>query len=247
MILIRSEDLLHKSRMNRLLIEIIDQPILSQELALKGGTCAAMLRYLDRFSVDLDFDVLEGADETRLRQEFLKVFADLDFTITKEFESTLFFQLRYPSEPGKRNTLKLSASSPIVKANQYKVQYLGEIDRLMRCQTVETMFANKLVAVTDRYQVHGTLAGRDVYDIHYFFTHGYNYHAPIIDERTGLDPEAYLRKLSDFIRKNFTQTVVNEDLNTLMPARQFQQVRKILIPETLYWLEREIGRLENKE
>ncbi len=73
MLNIRPEDIIHKSQLNRLLIEIIDRSALSQNLAFKGGTCAAILGYLDRFSVDLDFDVLNNADETVLRGEFHQV------------------------------------------------------------------------------------------------------------------------------------------------------------------------------
>jgi len=244
MLNIRPDDLIHKSYMNRLLIEIIDRPILSQSLALKGGTGAAMLGYLDRFSVDLDFDVLKSADETALRAEFHEVFDYQGLTITGELDKALFFQLRYPTEPGKRSTLKVSASSVIVKANQYRVQYLAEIDRLMNCQTVETMFANKLVAVTDRYSLHRTIAGRDIYDIHSFFVHGYKYHASVIRERTGLEPKDYLMKLTAFIKEHVTQKIINEDLNTLLPNDRFQQIRKILIPETLSLLVREQYRLQ---
>jgi len=227
-----------------LLIEIIDRPVLAHNLAFKGGTCAAMLGYLDRFSVDLDFDVLKNADEATLRQEFRQVFDYLGMKITGELDKVLFFQLRYPNAPGKRNTIKVSANSLIVKANQYQVQDLAEIDRLANCQTVETMFANKLVAITDRHKLHQAIAGRDIYDIHYFFVHGHSYNAPIIQERTGLEPRAYLKQLADFIKKHVTQTIINEDLNTLLPSRQFQQIQKILIPETLSLLEREQKRLE---
>ena len=229
--------------MNRLLIEIIDQPVMVHNLALKGGTCASMLGYLDRFSVDLDFDVLKSADEAQLRLEFHQVFDYLGLIIVKEFDPALFFQLRYPNDPGKRNTMKVSASNLRVKANQYKVQYLTEIDRLANCQTIETMFANKLVAVMDRYDTHRTIAGRDIYDIHYFFVHGYSYHAPVIQERTGLMPSAYLEKLTDFIKEHGTQTIINQDLNTLLLPGHFQQIRKILIPETLSLLTLEIIRL----
>jgi hypothetical protein len=244
MINIRPEDTIHKSHLNRLLIEIIDRPVLSQNLAFKGGTCAAMLGYLDRFSVDLDFDVLKSADEAALREEMHLVFDHLDLKVTGELDRALLFQLRYPSDPGKRNTLKVSVSSMQVKANQYKAQYLPEIDRFMTCQTVETMFANKLVAVIDRFGLHKTVAGRDIYDIHHFFVSGFSYHAPIIQERTGLASRDYLKKLSDFIKKHVTQTIINEDLNTLLPSKQFQQIRKVLIPETLALLERE---QENRE
>ena len=150
MLNLRPEDIIHKSYLNQLLMEIIDQPILAQRLAFKGGTCAAMLGYLDRFSIDLDFDVMPNADEVAMRRTFHRVLDKLGFTVKLEFEKVLFFQLRSPRRTGRRNTLKASASNLRVEANQYKVQYFPEIDRLFNSQTIETMFANKLVSVTDR-------------------------------------------------------------------------------------------------
>jgi predicted nucleotidyltransferase component of viral defense system len=244
MLNIRPEDIIHKSYLNRVLIEIIDNPALAHGLVFKGGTCASMLGFLDRLSVDLDFDVLESADEAVLRKEFHKVFDQLKLTVEREHDKALFFQIKYPSESGKRNTMKVSASNLTIKANQHKAQYLPEIDRLMKCQTIETMFANKLVAVTDRYNAHRTIAGRDIYDIHHFFMRGYAYLEPVIKERTGLDVRDYLKKLADFITKHVTQTIINEDLNTLLPPDKFQQIRKILIPETLSLLAREQDRLK---
>ena len=235
---LRPEDTIHKSHLNRLLIEIIDRPILTHNLAFKGGSCAAMLGFLDRFSVDLDFDVLKNADETVIRRELHIVFDYLSLTITEELNNALMFRLRYPSQPGKRNSLKVSASSQGVRANKYRVQYLAEIDRMVNCQTLETMFANKLVAVIDRFNLHKTIAGRDIYDIHHFFIHGYIYNAQVIQERTGLEAKIYLKKLSEFIKTHITQTIINEDLNTLLPNEQFQQIRKVLIPETQAFLGR---------
>jgi predicted nucleotidyltransferase component of viral defense system len=240
---LRPEDIIHKSYLHRLLMEIVDQPLLAQSLAFKGGSCAAMLGYLDRFSVDLDFDVLEGADEAELRKIFHQVFEQLGFSVTLEFDKVLFFQLRYPSSPGKRNTLRVGASNIRVESNQYKVQYFPEIDRLINSQTIETMFANKLVAVMDRYVQHQTIAGRDFYDIHHFFVQGYAYDGAIIREKTGMEPKEYFGNLIDFIKEHVTQTIINEDLNSHMPNRQFQQVRKILIPETLSILVQEQKRL----
>ncbi len=143
---LRSEDVYHKSQLNRLLIEIVDTPIMANSLAFKGGTCAAMLGYLDRFSVDLDFDQLAGTDTGLIRHAFEEIFAHLGFELLVAFDTALIFQLRYPNDPGKRNKLKVSANSLIVTADQYKVQYFPEIDRLVNCQTIESMFANKLVA-----------------------------------------------------------------------------------------------------
>ncbi len=246
MLNLRPEDILHKSYLNQLLMEIIDQPRLAQGLAFKGGTCAAMLGYLDRFSVDLDFDVLAGADEAVMRKSFHGVFDKLGFTVRLEFDKALFFQLHYPVRTGKRNTLKVSASNLSVRANQYKVQYFPEIDRLLNSQTIETMFANKLVSLTDRYAQHKTIAGRDIYDIHHFFIQGYGYHGAVIQERTGFSPREYFGRLIEFITGHVTQTIINQDLNSLLPNKQFQRMRKILIPETLSMLAREQKRLEEE-
>ena len=238
---LRPDDIIHRSYLHRLLMEIVDQPLTAQNLAFKGGTCATMLGFLDRFSVDLDFDVLKNPDEDTLRRVFHQIFDQSGFRVALEFDQVLFFQLRYPSSPGKRSTLKVSASNKRVEANQYKAQYFPEIDRLINSQTIETMFANKLVAMTDRYEQHNTVAGRDLYDIHHFLIQGYSYHGAIIRERTGLEPKAYFGKLIDFIKTHVTQTTVDEDLNSLLPYKKFRQVRKILIPETLALLERASG------
>lgn len=238
MIALRPEDLLHKSYLNRVLMEVIDSPLLAQHLAFKGGSCAAMLGYLDRFSVDLDFDLLNGASEEPLRKEFRQIFNRLGLEVAGEFDRVLFFQLKYPAQPGKRNSLKISCNSQVVYANEYKAQYFSEIDRLMTSQTLETMVANKLVAITDRYDQHHTIAGRDIYDIHYFLSHGYSYTEDVIRERTGMEPKAYLESLVAFIQKRVTQTIINEDLNTLLPPKNFQQIRKVLIPETIFLLTR---------
>jgi len=58
-----------------------------------------------------------------------------------------------------------------------------------------------------------------------------------------LKAQVYLKNLREFIKKKVTQTVINEDLNLLLPSDNFRQIRKILIPETLSLLDREVKRL----
>ena len=244
MLYLRPEDTIHKSYLNRLLIEISDNPKLSQALAFKGGTCASMLGFLDRFSVDLDFDLLQKTDEAIIRSKLRSIIDHLGLEVKREFDDVLMFQVQYPSIPNKRNSIKISINTLKIKANQYKVQYFPEIDRLVNAQTLETMFANKLVAVTDRYNTHHTIAGRDIYDIHHFFVNGYSYLGSVIEERTGDSPKHYFENLVEFIKQKVTQTMINEDLNTLLPDRQFQAIRKILIPETLSFLINEEKRLK---
>ncbi|KKU03317.1 MAG: hypothetical protein UX99_C0016G0017 [Candidatus Amesbacteria bacterium GW2011_GWB1_47_26] len=240
MIPVRPQDILHKSWLLRLLTEIADDSLLAGNIYFKGGTCAAILGYLDRFSVDLDFDLNPGADEKALRHKFHKVFDGLELDVDYENKKVLEFALKYPSRPQERNTIKVGVLNLIVTQNRYEPRHLPEIDRVMTCQTAETMFANKLVAPLDRFEKYKTIAGRDIYDIHHFFLAGMKYRPEVIEERTKMKTADYLKKLAGFITDRVTETVINQDLNTLLTADKFQKIRKVLKTETLMFIRQEI-------
>lgn len=239
---LRTDDVLHKAWLTRLLVAIADDQTLSQNLFFKGGTCAALLGFLDRFSIDLDFDFKKGADKLLLRKEFHRIFKELCLGVDQENLKVLDFLLKYPNEKGKRNTIKLSVNDLEIRANVYRGQFLAEIDRDFVCQTVETMFANKLVAMTDRFKKHGTIAGRDLYDIHHFFLQGFAYESGVIEERTHKSVKSYLIELCEFIKNKVTDQIINEDLNSLLPNERFQKIRKTLKSETLMMVQNEIGK-----
>lgn len=121
---------------------------------------------------------------------------------------------------------------------------LPEIDRILKCQTVPTMFANKLVAVSGRYEKNKSIAGRDIFDIHEFFLKGFEYSEAVIRERTGKSSVEYFKYLKNFIEKYVTQQIIDEDLNHLLPPDEFKKTRKFLISETLMFLSDEVKRLE---
>ena len=64
LILPNKKDAMHKAWMFRVLRAVADDAHLTKALVFKGGTCASMRDFLDRFSVDLDFDYVGNADET---------------------------------------------------------------------------------------------------------------------------------------------------------------------------------------
>ena len=239
----RSQDAAHKAWLYRLLTEILDNSELSQNLYFKGGTCASMLGFLDRFSVDLDFDLKDTSKKDSLRLEIHKVISALGLQIKDESKNALQFFLKYDAPAQGRNTLKLDINDLPPKANEYIAAKLSEIDRTALCQTIETMFANKLVAALARFERTGGVAGRDIYDIHYFFMHGYKYKPEIIEERRGTSVKIFLSTLIDFINKEVNETVINQDLNLLLPATKFAKIRKTLKQEVLVFLNDELKRV----
>ena len=244
MITITPQDAVHKAWLYRVLVAIVDNPLLSV-FYFKGGTCAAMSGYLDRFSVDLDFDYVgQTEDLPKVRRALKKVFADLGLEIKDESTKVPQFFLKYPTKnSASRNTLKIDITFPAPQANVYAPTKLTDIERIVVCQNIETMFANKLVAVMDRYERNQTLAGRDIYDIHHFFLNGYTYNGAVITERTGLELREFFNKLRLFIEEHITETVLDQDLNPLIPYERFRQLRKTLKIETVMFINEEIKRL----
>lgn len=239
MITLTKHDAIHKAWLYRLLIHICDTPLLSRNLYFKDGTCAMMLGYLDRFSVDLDFDFLGTVGKSTLRKELKMIFHRINLAIKYENPNTPQFILKYAAIEG-RHTLNLDIIDTYIKSNRYRPQYLPEIDRYAQCQTIETMFAHKLVSVIDRYEKYKSIAGRDIYDIHHFFSNAYPYSKEVIEERTGKGVKEYLTTLSKFIEREITQKLIDQDLNPLLSPDTFQSIRKTLKEETLLFLSREI-------
>jgi len=247
MITLRPTDAIHKAYLLRTLTEIVDNPILAESLYFKGGTCASMMGILDRFSIDLDFDLKAGVNEKKLRTEFHKIFDKLGFSLYQESQKALEFFLKYPNSPNQRNTLKIDALNFIVKSNIYQPAFLPEINRTVNCQNQETIFANKMVAVKDRYDHKKAIAGRDIYDIHYFFLKNLKYNQSVITERTGMSSLKYLIYLRHFIDQKVNQSLIDEDLNSLLPVETFSKIRKTLKMETLMFLDNEITQMNLKK
>src|SRR3990172_2715333 len=107
MIIPRREDTIHKAVLYRVLMEILEDSAVSQNVFFKGGSCAAMLGWLDRFSVDLDFDLKTGSSKTLLRRSLHRAFDRSRVIVKQEDARELFFVLKYEASKGARNTLKV--------------------------------------------------------------------------------------------------------------------------------------------
>lgn len=234
MILPRPADAIHKAHLARLLMGMLDNPLLSRVLLFKGGTAASLAGWLDRFSLDLDFDLAANADQEKVKTALRNLCADRGFAIKQG--RGLFLVLQYPARAGERNSIKVSVMTAVARANLYTPVYLSDIQRYALCQTRDTMVANKLVAPIDRYEKYRSVAGRDIYDIHYFLLRGYSFREQVIRERRKKSANAYLGELIAYIDRRVTDRAIAEDLNFLLPATKFQAMRHTLKAETLMLL-----------
>ncbi|OGJ51456.1 hypothetical protein A2335_03790 [Candidatus Peregrinibacteria bacterium RIFOXYB2_FULL_32_7] len=241
MILPNPQDALHLAWLYRLLTEIIDCQNISSIIAFKGGTCATMRGWLNRFSVDLDFELIEDLDAKKMlsfRQSLRKIFSKLDLEIKDQSKIIPQYFLKYTAPENQRNTIKLEFIPKTAQSNTYDMVRLIDIDRIIRCYNQETMFSNKLIALLDRYEKHKIIAARDLYDINQFLLQGFKFKPSIIKERTKLSVSKFFIKLNSFIEKKITQEIINQDLNYLLNQEEFQKIRKTLKNESLLFLKK---------
>ncbi|MDP3996153.1 MAG: hypothetical protein Q8P86_00470 [bacterium] len=71
---------------------------------------------------------------------------------------------------------------------------------------------------------------------------GFEYDKAIVEERAGVPVKQYLFDTADFIEKNVTEKIIDEDLNALLSPDKFQRLRKVLKRETITLLNDEAAR-----
>jgi predicted nucleotidyltransferase component of viral defense system len=178
--------------MLRVLKDIYTHPALGPNLGFKGGTAAYLHYNLPRFSVDLDFDLLDPTKEDfifNLMQKILAPYGTLTEATNKHY--TLFYLLSYKSGLQK---LKVEISKRPTPSQYETKQFLG---LPMLVMTEADMFAHKLVALTDRRQ----LANRDIFDIYYFFKQNWAINTTIVEKSTSMAYQDYLQKCIRTIEK----------------------------------------------
>ena len=211
MITPRPQDAKHKNQLLKLLRAILKNNLLASNLQFKGGTYAALRGVLDRFSVDLDFDLPNKTKKDEIRQKCYQIFDQLNLEIKDQSPGHLQFFLRYKAKPNERNTLKLEINDQPSIHNQYEKVHLREPNMYCKGHTLETMFANKLIAATARFDKNGKIAGRDFYDLHQFFLQGLELNKAVVEDKTGIDLASYLEKLKAFIDQKLTKKSLNQE------------------------------------
>lgn len=196
----------------------------AKNIAFKGGTLCYFLYKLDRFSTDLDFDCLLPIDD---EEDFFQVFHGIleKYGIIKEQTKkryTYFFLLSYGMED---MNIKVEINTRIWKENKYEV--VNFFGMSMLAQEKSTIFANKLVAATDREKI----ANRDICDIYFFFRNLFPVNEWVILERTGKNLHEYLVYLLDFLETKMEKKNILQGLGEVLDAKQKSFVKEKLLDE----------------
>jgi|SRR6056297_2625662 len=180
----------HKFLLVQILKDIYADIQLSNSLGFKGGTALMFFYDLPRFSVDLDFNLLDKNQEdmvyNRVRKILLKYGSIYDEA--KKFYGPLVV-LNYGHT--ERN-LKVEISNRVFE-NRYEIKNLLGIN--IKVMVLEDMFAHKLCALSDRKSI----ANRDLFDCWFFLEKRTPINKDIVESRMKMPLTDYIQKCIDLL------------------------------------------------
>lgn len=217
----------HKVILIQILKDIYSDPTISSLLGFKGGTSAYLFYKLPRFSVDLDFNLLEEKEKNHVFQKIEKIITKYgQIKEKRKKRSTLFFLLSYDK---KLQNVKIEISVRKYPDSYQVKNYLGISMLVMEKQD---MLAHKLVALSDRKQI----ANRDVYDIWFFMKNKWDINKEIVELRTEKKLKQYLNDCIKLIQQINKKDIL-QGLGDVVPKQSDKQwIKDNLKKEAIFWL-----------
>jgi predicted nucleotidyltransferase component of viral defense system len=216
----------HKTILLQILKDIYTDTSLGPILGFKGGTAANFFYDLGRFSVDLDFDLLNEDKETIVFEKLEKILQEYG-TIKEKYrkKNTLLFVISYDE---KSQNIKVEINCRAFGSRYELKNYLGISMLIM---TKGDMFAHKLVAVLERKKT----ANRDVYDIWHFLKNRWPINKEIVEKRTEMNFKDYLNKCIEFIDSLNNRNILS-GMGELLDGRQKVWAKTNLRKDTVFLL-----------
>ena len=234
---------MHQLLMGQILKDIYSDTAIASLLGFKGGTCAYFLYNLPRFSVDLDFDLLEtGVKTQKLVLEKMAVILTKYGKIIEKANknNTLFFLLSYGAED--RN-IKVEISTRKLKyVVREKFEFNDYLGISLLTAKKDYLFAGKLLALTLR----GELAMRDVFDIDYFSKNNWEIDEEVI---TAWVDKPVAQHLADCLARieKINEKNVLSGLGEMLNEKQKAWAKKELKKDVVFQLKNYLSVLERKK
>ena len=190
----------HKFYMLQILKDVFSDGELADCIAFKGGTATMFFYDLPRFSVDLDFNLLDVQKERLVYEKLEKVLSKFGTLVDKALK---FFGPVFVLDYGKgERKLKVEVSNRQYD-NHYEIKNLMGVE--MRVLTKPDMFAHKLCALLDRNEI----TGRDVFDCWFFLNSRTPINAAIVESRMGIPLQEHVQRCIDTLEQLSDKTVMN--------------------------------------
>ena len=216
----------HKFYMARILSLIFKDKDLCNVLAFKGETSLMFFHNLNRFSTDLDFNLL---DPDKLDLAYDKVRAILTRFGTIDDEAKKLYGPVLVLNYGKGERMLKVEISVRQYPNHYEMRSLAGTD--IRVMVMSDMFAHKLCAMGER------LSPRDIYDVWFFLQNHTEINEEIVRIRTAKSVSEYTAWCAEHVKEASPKLLMQGLGEVLNDAKSKTFVKNKLIAETSSALE----------
>lgn len=212
--------------MAQILSLIFKDKDLCNVMAFKGGTSLMFFHNLNRFSTDLDFNLLDIEELDRVYDKvraILTRFGTIDDEAKKQYGPVLV--LNY----GKGERMLKVEISVRQYPNHYEMRSLAGTE--IRVMTLPDMFAHKLCAMGER------LSPRDIFDVWFFLQNHSDINEEIVKLRTGKSVSEYATWCAEHVRETSPKILMQGLGDVLNDTKSKAFVKSKLIDETSSALE----------
>lgn len=216
----------HKLYMAQILSLIFKDRDLCNVMAFKGGTSLMLFHNLNRFSTDLDFNLLDPA---KLDMVYGKVRAILTRFGTIDDDAKKLYGPVLVLNYGKGERMLKVEISMRQYPDHYEMRSLAGTD--VRVMTMPDMFAHKLCAMGER------LSPRDIFDVCFFLQNHTEINEEIVRLRTGKSVSEYAAWCAEHIHEASPKLLMQGLGEVLNDLKSKNFVRNKLIDETASALE----------
>ena len=216
----------HKFYMAQILSLIFKDKNLCNVLAFKGGTSLMFFHNLNRFSTDLDFNLL---DPDKLNLAYDKVRAILTRFGTIDAEAKKLYGPVLVLNYGNGERMLKVEISVRQYPNHYEMRSLAGTD--IRVMVMSDMFAHKLCAMGER------LSPRDIYDVWFFLQNHTEINEEIVRIRTAKSVSEYTAWCAEHVKEASPKLLMQGLGEVLNDAKSKTFVKNKLIAETSSALE----------
>jgi len=223
------DKIVHKNILIQILKDIFGHHDLGPLLGFKGGTAAYLFYGLPRFSVDLDFDLLDASQEYFVFEE-VKNLLEKRGTV-KEAEKkrfNLFYSLSYDNKaPGAQN-IKVEINRRAFGSKYAVKQYLGIA---MKVMVEEDMAAHKFMAMLERLGK----TNRDIFDVWYFLEKRWPINKELMEKRAGISFKEFLQKCINELERMSNDNIL-AGMGELLDEKQKAWAKANLKKDAIFWL-----------
>ena len=211
------------AKMHRIIMLSIIQDIFKSKIGkyfwFKWWTACYFLYWLDRFSTDLDFDLLD--ENQHIDEQLIDI-------VSKYWKIKKWNKIEI-SYWEKDVNIKIDVNRHIWKENRYEVLNLYWTP--LSVQTKDTIFANKLVAYYERW------TNRDIYDIYFFLKNGFDINEWVVFERTGMSVNKLLEETKNKLLKLPKNYKILDWLWEVLSLEQQNYTKNFLVRDLIWFID----------